>query len=290
MSSADDPRPVHVVIVAFNAPKALRACLRTAAGMPITVVDNSSNDDVRGVCLEAGADYLDAGANLGFGAAVNVALRSVLDAEPVDVLLLNPDAEINADEVRCLQARFLEPGGESVGALAPVLVNPEGKPQRVLWPFPHPARAWVEALGLGRLNRQNGFAVGAVLLLRWEALREVGLFDERFFLYAEETDWQRRAAALGWQSAVEGSVQAVHVGGGTSSDPRRRETLFHAGGETYQRKWFGAVGWSLYRAAVIAGCLPRMALPTGAGRRAAARRLSLHLRGPRRVAGLEGAR
>ena len=87
-----------------------------------------------------------------------------------------------------------------------------------------------------------GFVIGAVLLIAREALDEVGLFDERFFLYAEETDWQRRARARGWEAAVCGDASAHHEGAGTSENPLRREMLFQAAQETYIRKWYGAAG------------------------------------------------
>ena len=131
--------------------------------------------------------------------------------------------------------------------------------------------------------------VGTALLIRWEALQAVGLFDERFFLYAEETDWQHRARLAGWGAEVCPEVSASHVGGGTSTDPWRREALFHAGTETYLRKWFGAGGWASYRLAVLVGCGIRLAAPR-AVRRAASARGRLYLRGPRRVAGLTGRR
>ena len=82
------------------------------------------------------------------------------------------------------------------------------------------------------------------MLLRWEALQQVGELDERFFLYGEETDWQRRAAQLGWTAALCPDVVAVHDGAGSSDDPSRREVLFHAAQETYIRKWYGRRGRS----------------------------------------------
>ena len=93
------------------------------------------------------------------------------------------------------------------------------EPLRVAWPFPTPPGAWLEAVGLGRLrDRHQAYAVGTVLLLRAAALRQVGGFDERFFLYAEETDWARRAASLGWRHGVVPTVTALHVGAATSTD------------------------------------------------------------------------
>ncbi len=281
-------RRLSIIVVAYHAADSLKRCLHAVSGVgEITVVDNSCSSAVREVAETAGVAYLDPGRNLGFGAGVNVALRRIVTGSPSDVLLLNPDAELRATEALRLVARLHAPQSARIAALSPSLLGVDGRPQRVMWPFPSPWRAWLEAAGFGRLNRREDFAVGAVLLLRWEALREVGLFDEQYFLYAEETDWQRRARGHGWLAGVADDISAKHVGGGSSSDERRRAALFHAGGETYQRKWHGVVGWQLYRAAVLVGCLPRIATRTGSGRVAARLRLSLYARGPRRAAGLD---
>ena len=122
-------------------------------------------------------------------------------------------------------------------------------------------------------------------MLRWEALKEVGLFDERFFLYAEETDWQRRALGFGWRSALCPDAVGLHVGAGTATDVRQREALFHAGQETYIRKWYGTRGWWGYRSAACVGAVGRAVLLTGKRRTEAARRALLYARGPRRCAG-----
>ena len=71
--------------------------------------------------------------------------------------------------------------------------------------------------------------------------------DERFFLYAEETDWAYRAHRLGWRHAAVPDVRAVHVGAGTSGDAARREAHFHASQERYLRKHYGALGWQWAR-------------------------------------------
>lgn len=277
-------RPVHVVVVAYEAPEALDDALAPLAGrLPVTVVDNSQSDAVRGVCTGRGVDYLATPRNLGFGAGANVALREIAGGAPQDVLLLNPDATIAAADVDVL-ARALR-AEATIAAVAPRLVDDGAAPVRVLWPFPSPGKAWLEALGLGRLTgRDPAFAIGAVLLLRWEALREVGLFDERFFLYAEEADWQQRALRAGWRTAYCPDVAAYHRGAGTSTDPTRREVLFHAAQETYVRKWSGTRGWQAYRAAAVVGAATRLLLLRGSRRAYAARRLRLYLRGPRRAA------
>jgi GT2 family glycosyltransferase len=280
-------RPLRVVVVAYHGTEQLESCLATLEQrVAVVVVDNSSSPDVRAVAERQGAEYLDPGSNLGFAAGVNVGLRALLAGKPCDVLLLNPDAVVAPSALEHLARELHRIENERVGAISPRLVNEEGNEQRVLWPFPTPLRSWLDALGLGRLRAVPGFAVGSVLLLRWETLLEVGLFDERFFLYAEETDWQRRAALRGWTSRLCPDVVATHVGGGTSSDRLLREALFHAAQETYIRKWYGAAGWVPYRVAAGFGALLRSLILTGERRSEAARRTMLYLRGPRRCAPL----
>ncbi len=279
--------PVHAIVVAYRVPEQLDRCLAALTQeLPVTVIDNSSMAGVEVVARSHGATYVDAGSNQGFAAGVNIALRRLEQSESEDVLLVNPDAVVTPDTVRVLAAYLRRPGNERVAALAPRLFGPDGAEQRVAWPFPTPLRACVEAVGLGRLRPRRVFAIGAVLLLRGEALRDVGLFDTRFFLYAEEADWQRRAGGRGWTSAVCTEATAHHIGAGTSGNPLRREALFHAAQETYIRKWYGPAGWWLYRLAACTGAAVRAVVLTHERRREAGRRALLYLRGPCRCAAL----
>ncbi len=273
-------RGVEVVVVAYGTPERLRLALAPLDGLPITVVDNSASPRVRRVCSDLGVRYLDAGGNRGFGGGVNLALDDRLDPT-ADVLLVNPDAMVGADDVAALHRALLaDPALASVG---PAQVDETGTPSRVGWPFPSPTRTWAEAVGLGRVvGDQADFAIGSVLLLRSEALAQVGGFDEGFFLYAEETDWAYRAARLGWHHAVVPSVTAIHAGGASSSDPARREAHFHGSQERYLRKHFGAAGWQVARAGQLAGSAARSVLPGGRGV-AARDRLRRYLRGPAAV-------
>ncbi len=276
-----------VIVVAYHGAEDLRRCLRSVVGaVPVVVVDNSSDPAVARVAEQAGARYVDSGANLGFAGGVNVGLRLVPD--DADVLLLNPDAVLTANALQALHERLRGPGAERVGALSPSLQDPaSGASQRVRWPLPTPRWMWREALGLpGRTGAQDEFCVGAVLLLRAEARAEVGLFDERFFLYAEETDWQRRMLAAGWSAAEARDLRALHTGAGTSTDLTRREVLFHAGTETYVRKWHGSTGWTSYRAAAWLGATLRSRVLTGDRATAARARAELYRKGPRSVAAL----
>jgi GT2 family glycosyltransferase len=284
-------RTTHVLIVAFGDPGDLERCL-SSVGLSYerTVVDNSSLTGVRRLVEAQGARYLDSGSNRGFAGGVNLALRRLLEGRPADVLLLNPDAVLGAADVARLAEYLYEPGNARVAAVSPRLIDEDGVDQQVVWPFPSPLRAWREAVGLySQPDGEETFLIGATLLLRWEALQEVGLFDERFFLYAEETDWQRRARDHGWTSSLCRDVVGVHIGGRASLNESRRESLFHAAQETYIRKWFGARGWWTYRAAAVVGAMGRAFVLRGARRAAARQRAVTYVLGPRRRAGFTSA-
>lgn len=250
------------------------------------VIDNSSDVEVARVTAAHAAEYVDTASNIGFAAGVNRGLSLVSPGS--DVLLLNPDAVVDGHTVHALHRHLRAPGSERLAAVSPALVEPRDRSrQRVRWPLPTPGRMWREAMGLSRfLPAPDEFCIGAVLLLRAEAITDVGPFDERFFLYAEEADWQRRALARGWQTTEVPDQRALHIGAGTSADPSHREALFHAGQETYIRKWYGAVGWLSYRAAAMTGAAVRGVTPHAPGAAAARRRALLYLRGPRRASGI----
>ncbi len=277
---------VDVVVVAFGAPDLLERCLsRLEDRFPVVVVDNSSDPSVRAVVEARGATYVDPGHNLGFAAGVNLGLTRRLGSDGLvadDVLLLNPDASITPADVLRLCAHLHD--SDRLACVAPAQVDPEsGQQARVGWPFPTPARAWLEALGLGFLGRSTDFLIGSVVLLRAAALADVGPFDERFFLYAEETDWQRRASDLGWKVDLCPEAVATHVGAGTGGKQSEREIHFHASNERYLRKHHGRIGWWVFRAGVMAGALVRaLFLPGDRGHRAAAR-FRLYLTGPARA-------
>ena len=276
-TTADPQRGLEIVVVAYGRPDLLEASLQPVLSFPVTVVDNSSSPDVAAVCERLGVRYLDPGHNGGFGAGVNHALDRRLDPD-ADVLLLNPDAVIASDDVlRLHEALLADP---ALASVAPTQVDEAGHPSRVSWPFPSPGRTWLTAAGLGRLGASSGFVIGSVLMLRREALAQVGRFDDAFFLYAEETDWAYRAHRLGWRHREVLDARAVHVGAATSADPTRRETHFHASQERYLRKHFGPVRWQLARGATILGSAARGLVLAGERGREARARAALYVTGP----------
>ncbi|MCK8610148.1 glycosyltransferase [Agromyces sp. C10] len=274
------PRALEVVLVAYGSPDLLVDALRPLVGLPVTVVDNSSMPEIAALCAELGVRYLDPRRNGGFAAGVNFALARRL-RPGADVLLVNPDAVVTPAAIETLHAALL--ARADLASVGPSQVDGNGTRTSVEWRFPSPAAAWLEAIGLGRLRRGPTFVIGSVLLLRAEALDQVGWLDEGFFLYAEETDWAYRAHRLGWRHAEVVDAHAMHVGAGTSSDPDRREAHFHASLERYLRKHHGELGWQAARVAQWLGAMARSVALPGERGRAARKRAALYRLGPVRV-------
>ena len=267
-----------VLVVAYRSDDHLAACLGDLDAADVVVIDNGASDTTRGIVEAAGARYLSAPGNIGFAAAVNLGLAKAWDGER-DVLLLNPDARLNAGDVAELQAALHAPG-ERRAAVGPRLVGFDGASQRASWPMPSPWQVWLDAFGLSRWWRGKRFVVGAALLLNGAALAEIGQLDERYFLYAEETDWQLRAQRAGWTVAVVDAVTARHVGAASSADDTLRNELFHASGEKFARRWYGAVGWQLLRFGALFAAARRSFVGRPANRRLNRRTFQLYLRGP----------
>ena len=267
---------ITVLVVAYGDPAHLRHCLAELDAAPgvVTVVDNGRSDATLEVAGAAGAAYVRPEANLGFAAGVNRGLAAWEGAS--DVLLLNPDAALPWSGVAALQDHLRS--RDQLAAVAPSLRRPGGGPEPASWPMPSPAVVWLDALGLSRLQRGPRFLTGAVLLLRAEALRELGGLDERFFLYAEESDWQLRALRAGWDVEVVPEVTAMHLGGATSDSATVRSEHFHRSARLFARKWYGQTGALLMLAASLTAALRRTLTGGRSGRAEALAMVRTYLR------------
>jgi GT2 family glycosyltransferase len=245
-----------VIIVAYRNTDDLKRCLASLKGWgELVVVDNGNDPAVRRLVDDSGGRYTAPERNIGFAAAVNAGLQQRSAGQ--DALLLNPDAELcPVDAALLVRALHTAPGR---AAVAPRLRNTDGGTQRTEWPVPSPREAWIDALGIRRwVPPRARFLSGAVLLLNGQALDELGGLDERYFLYAEESDWQLRAQRAGWTVATVEDVEVAHAGGRSSADNRTREVMFHRSGEAFGRKWYGASGWQVMRLASVTGALLRL--------------------------------
>lgn len=211
------------VVVTFDSAHALPACLAALArnGVAALVVDNASKDGSPELASASGATVVRNERNEGFGRAANRGLRSLGDAE--FGLLLNPDIELEDGCVPALLAAARR--YPDAGALAPRLVEPDG---RVFWQ----SRSLLAPVHLngGRRHPPTGdacapFLSGACLLLRMEAFRAVGGFDDQIFLFYEDDDLCRRLADSGWSLVHVHDAKARHGRGrSTAPEPGRAQT------------------------------------------------------------------
>jgi N-acetylglucosaminyl-diphospho-decaprenol L-rhamnosyltransferase len=212
---------ISVVVISYNSRADLERSLPAVAGpgRQVIVVDNASTDEscafVRDRFPEV--QLLELNENLGYGAACNEGLRAA--SAPL-VLLLNPDAWPVGDGIERLAAcATVRP---RLGAVAPQLHSPDGREQQTFVGLP--TRWWTGRPALTsapsrffrprlRLGPRRGFLVGAVLLLRREAVEEIGGFDPSFFMFYEEVDLCWRLQHGGWSIDVCREAEFVHIGG-----------------------------------------------------------------------------
>ena len=197
-------REVHTVIVAYHGAEALDRCLAELGRTDrVTVVDNSSSTDVRDVTSRHGAEYVDAGANIGFAAGVNLALRRLLAEHAARRAAAQPRRPPLAGRPRPSGAVPARAGAYACRVRRSAARRRQRtRAARDAGPSRRRSGCGWRRSAPGAFLERADFVIGAVLLLRWEALQQVGELDERFFLYGEETDWQRRAAQLGWSAAL----------------------------------------------------------------------------------------
>lgn len=253
---------LSVSVVSYRTPTLLRECLsalereRAHLELEVTVVDNASGD--------GSADMVSAHfpwvrlirneRNRGFGAAHNQAMRL---ASGRNLLILNSDTIPDVGALRGL-VEFLD-GHPSAAVAGPRLRHPDGTVQPSRRRFPTLATLLFESTQLQRFWPDNAvlrryyvadrsddepqevdWLVGACLCVRASAAADVGLFDERFFLYSEEIDWCRRFRAPGWHIAYVPGAGVVHLeGASTRLDLGARDRLFQTSKLQYAAKWHG---------------------------------------------------
>jgi len=282
-----DRLDLEIVIVSHGAEALLRRCLRSlgqhpiAGAMRVTVVDSGSPDSTPDMVeREFPAVRLIRCENVGFSAANNVVLR---EDEADAVLLLNPDTEVYEGTLDAGLARLRS--DERIGMVGCKLVTESGELDHACKrSFPTPLSALAHFTGVGRANGASAAlsqyrathlgddepgevdAVnGAFMLCRTEAVREVGLLDEGYWLYMEDLDWCRRFWQAGWKVSYEPAGVALHVKGGSSGKRRRpkQEIAFHRGMGRFYRRFDAPEHNPLVNAAVYAGIGAKLGVSLG---------------------------
>ena len=273
---------LSIIIVNWNTRDLLAQCLTSLyADVPFAsfapfetfVVDNASSDGSAAMVRERfpQVHLIENSENVGFARANNQAIRQSTGRY---VLLLNPDTEVQPGALEIL-VRFMD-AHTRVGAAGPQLLNPDGTLQAWCYPAPTLSREFWRLLYLdafwpyGRYDmatwdlstpREVDMAPGACLILRREALDQVGLLDEDYFIYSEEVDLCYRLRQHSWK--VHWVPQAVVMHYGCRSTRQVAAAMFlrlHQGKVLYFRKRHGQLAAYAYKLILLAAALTRLLL------------------------------
>lgn len=270
-STADVPAEVSIIIVNWNTRDLLRNCLRsiltqTTAAHEIIVVDNASGDGSADMVRTEFPDItlIANSANGGFAAANNQGLRV---SHGRTVLLLNPDTLILDGAIdRMLAWLVRHPGVGCVGCQ--VLEGP-GVIQRTCFADPNLLDFVIVEFGLMRLARWIPFfgrswytdwdrcsekkvdvVSGMFMLVPREVMNKVGVLDDAFFVYAEESDWCRRIRKAGYSCVFSPDAQIIHLDGGSKSTSQIRSRMYIQRQKShliYTRKHSSTLGYVVMR-------------------------------------------
>lgn len=237
--SSSQPPTVLTVLLNWRTPemtlRAAESAERAMEGIAggIVVVDNDSGDGSFEKMAEALKDrprfrVVQSGHNGGFGAGNNVGIRLGLPdgVRPDYIYILNSDAFPAPDAIRLLLDYLQD--HPKVGIAGSYIHGEDGEPHVTCFRFPSVASEFEGAARTGPISRLLAhravsigvpdatgpveWLAGASMMLREEVVRTVGIFDETFFLYFEETDLCRRAAEAGWPTHFVRESRVEHIG------------------------------------------------------------------------------
>jgi GT2 family glycosyltransferase len=234
----------------LDAVGALLAALEEIPGAEVVIVDNDSQDGSFEILAEgirtlgrpksASVTVIQSGRNGGFAFGVNVGVRHGFMATPVPdyFYLLNSDAFPDPSAVRELVRLFER--HPRAGIAGSYVYGRDGRPHQTAFRFPSPMSELERALRLGIASKILGrwrvplplpqedcevdWVAGASMMIRREVFEDVGLFDEQYFLYFEETDFCRRAKQRGWSTYYTRGSAVAHIGGASTGIKDGRST------------------------------------------------------------------
>lgn len=243
---------VAVIVVTHDSAHELEGCVasvlahRGDADVDIAVCDSGSRDDVEAVAARLPVRFLP-GPNLGFGAACNRGLAAYAPTSARYVLFLNPDVRVVGGTISHLVAECdCRPG---IGVATARLVDQYGSLIRNMGRPSTPLEYWrLVLLGGSELEWTSSryddeqacaWVEGSFLFARRDTIEQVGGFDERFFLYSEETDWCLRLRRAGWDVRHLPQLEIVHHQGGYAQPELAAQLAFSK--LLFARKHYGRV-------------------------------------------------
>lgn len=202
---------VFVIILNYNGEKVLRNCLDSLyrdnyPNKEVVVVDNASEDDSfdKMRFIFSKFHFIKNDKNLGFAAGNNVAIKWALEKMADYIFLLNNDANLREGALRIMLEEAEK--DQKTGIFSPVIYDKRGR----VW-FSGGKINWLKMRAEHRDNlEKTEFITGCAMLIRKEVFKKIGLLDEKFFLYYEDTDFSYRAKKRGFNLKVLKNAKADH--------------------------------------------------------------------------------
>lgn len=206
--------------------KTINSFLNTNLFVKLFLIDNSPTDDLKVLASDQRIEYYHNSMNSGFGAAHNLALKKSLLLDSKYHLVLNPDVCFGVNTIEAI-LRYMDKNS-NIGNLMPKVIYPDGSLQHLCKLLPTPYD-WIgrrfnpfKSIVVKRNEifelRFSGYdkimevpyLSGCFMFLRMDAIREIGFFDEKIFMYGEDTDLCRRIVAKNFKTIFYPEVTITH--------------------------------------------------------------------------------
>ncbi len=262
-----------IIILNFRTADLVIACLESlepekrTCDFYVVVVDNASGDDSAD-CIAESIDrhgwngwvrLLRSPVNGGFSAGNNLGIRTV---DAVAYLLLNSDTLVRPGAIQKLMTAMKQ--SPNAGLFGPGLESPDGGAQVSCFRYPtfyselirgactglvtRLLQRWNVPIQMDDRRTEVQWVSFAAVLIRREVLQQIGLMDDGYFMYFEDTDYCHRVRNAGWQIQYSHEARIVHLHGKSSGLPdliaaqKRRPGYYYAARSRYFRKWAGSCG------------------------------------------------
>lgn len=280
MNQSSAVRLLSVIIVNWNTQQLLAASLRAVEAsaaafdstmVEVIVVDNGSHDGSAMMVRTAfpWVHLIENQANAGFARANNQAIRRSTGRY---VLLLNSDCLLNAAALAAMLAELTR--DPTAGIAGVCLAFPDGAPQFCYGEFPTLWREFKSLFGMHRwdlsawgrrvTSQPVDWISGACLLARRTMLDQIGLLDERTFMFGEEVDLCLRCQRAGWQVRLTPAPPVVHIRAGSTGKSSTRILRLYRGKIYYARKHLGPARTAILKVMILASTLAKLAFYSGA--------------------------
>ncbi|MBX3058779.1 MAG: glycosyltransferase family 2 protein [Anaerolineae bacterium] len=244
---------MSIVLVCWNNKAYLEPCLNSIyegglrSSFDIVVVDNGSTDGSQAMLREKFPEVIiiQNDHNVGLGKASNQGIEAMSGRH---ILLLNNDTVVNGPSLDAM-VDFLDQHSD-VGAVGGQLLNADGTVQACYNDFPDLVEDFLISTRLGEMLRPGypanvtdkevrsvDWMGSACLMVRRQALDTVGLLDEEYFIYGDETDLQYRLKKAGWKNYYLPQVTTIHYGGRSMNRWGRRKMVYRGHMLFYQKNY-----------------------------------------------------